>query len=262
MGGGAAAHGRWSPREWIWDGVQPYVDDVFGHIEAWRTPPEWPRDIVSPDDAHDPLVVEILGKPRTPVRTAAAGKLGDPRPVAFGEVVTLGPWALECVDARGHDPLHCAWYERSRGWLLSGDTILATPVPLVASMGDSVGQWLATLDRWERELEVSWLLPGHGMPTRLFGASLERSRSWLGRLHEAVRAQLAEREVVGALDVTRAVLPRDGSRFAARSAIVLATTDTILRELTMLGVVEEVAQGRWRAHRAVPDLDALEAPPR
>lgn len=257
MGGGVALAGRWRPAEWTWEGSEPAFGDWYAHAERARTPEGWPVGPVDASRADDPLVVQMRSKPRNPLRVAGDGRLADPRGVAFGEVVEVGELSFTCVDARGHDPFHCAWFEADRGWLFSGDVVLAVPTPLVARTGDCPGTWLGTLERWERELDVSWLLPGHGLPTRLFGPSLARSRASLARVYDAVSRRLGSGEVVDLLSLTRRVLPRDPSRYAARSSAVMSTLETLLMTLQRMGVVERVSGDRWRRVSEVPPMEAL-----
>lgn len=245
MGGGAALAERWSPDEWVWEGTEPAFGDWYTYIEGIRTTAQWPLGFLSEEYARHPLVAEIRSKPRPPIRVTSGGRLRGPRGVRFGERVRIGALEFECVDGRGHDPYHCAWYERERGWLLSGDVVLALPTPLVAGMGDDAEVWLETLDRWERDLSVSWLLPGHGMPTRLFGPSVARSRAGLLRLYSELERQLATGSPVDPVEVMRGVLPQDGSRYAARSAVMLATVETLLGTLSSRGMVTRAGADRW-----------------
>lgn len=257
IGGGVALAQSWSPREWFWEGTDPAFGDVYAYIESVRSAPEWPVGFLPEACLADPLICEMHAKPRTPTRAGGTGALSDPRGVSHGECVELGDYRFECVDGRGHDPFHCGWLCRRLGWLFSGDVIMAVPTPLVLGMGDEVGLWMETLDRWESELDVSWLIPGHGMPTKLFQPSIERSRRSLVRLYEELSRQLKTGSPVEPLAVTRGVLPADRSRFGARSAVLLANVETLLSALAATGVVEEVEGGRWVKRNALPDLNAV-----
>ncbi|MFT6398227.1 MAG: glyoxylase-like metal-dependent hydrolase (beta-lactamase superfamily II) [Bradymonadia bacterium] len=257
IGGGVALADSWSPREWFWEGTEPAFSDVYAYLESVRSKPEWPVGFLPEACASDPLICEMHAKPRTPTRAGGTGLLVDPRGVSHGESVELGDYRFECVDGRGHDPFHCAWFCRRLGWLFSGDVIMAVPTPLVLGMGDEVGLWLGTLDRWESELDVTWLIPGHGMPTKLFQPSIARSRRSLVRLYDELSRQLNTGAPVEPLGVTRGVLPADRSRFSARSAVLLANVETLLSALEAEGVVEEIGEGRWLLRTRLPSLDAI-----
>ena len=257
MGGGVALANTWNVRDWVWEGTTPAMGDWRAHHEQTRTRPGWPIGFLDAGRRADPLVVEMLAKPTSPIDLPAGGALHDPRGVAFGATVSIGDLEFVCVDARGHDPYHAAWYEPTRRWLFSGDVVLAVPVPLVRDMGDQLGAWLTTLERWERSLEVEWLLPGHGMPTRLFGPSIARARGSLEALHSELCRHLRQTEGADPLAVVRSVLPRDPSRYAARSAILLANVETLLAALEEREVIERCDAARWRAAGELPALHAL-----
>ena len=257
IGGGVALAPRWSPREWVWEGTEPAFGDLYTYLERIRTSAEWPLGFLpSPSDA-DPVIVEMHAKPRVPIRTTGDGRLSSVQGVGFGETVTIGAYELECIDGRGHDPYHCGWLCRDRGWLFSGDVLMAVPTPLVAGMGDDVRQWLGTLERWERELDPSWLLPGHGMPTKLFGPSIARSRGALERLYGELCRQLDTGRPVDPLVVTRGILPADRSRFGARSAVLLANVETLLATLEARSLVARDSDRRWQKSRVLPSLGEL-----
>lgn len=257
IGGGVALSPRWSPREWLWEGTEPAFDDVYGYLERIRTGAEWPLGFLPCPSDTDPLVLEMHAKPRAPIRTTGDGQLGRPLGVGFGERVAIGAYEFECVDGRGHDPYHCGWFCAETGWLFSGDVLMAVPTPLVAGMGDDVGVWMETLNRWERGLSVGWLLPGHGMPTKLFGPSIARSRSALVRLYGELCRQLDTGLPVDPLVVTRGILPTDRSRFGARSAVLLANVETLLSTLATRGDVVCADDGRWRRSGVLPTLEEL-----
>jgi glyoxylase-like metal-dependent hydrolase (beta-lactamase superfamily II) len=257
IGGGVALGQAWCPHEWLWEGTTPAFGDLYPYLERIRSRPEWPIGFLSTTSKSDPLVAEMQSKPRTVLRTLGSGSLARPSGVPFGESVTIGEYTFECVDGRGHDPFHCGWFCRRNGWLFSGDVLMAVPTPLVIGMGDEVSTWLATLERWESSLEVSWLLPGHGMPTRLFHPSVARSRGSLERLYTELRRQLETDLPVEPLLVTRGVLPADRSRFGARSAVLLANVETLLAVLEARGVVASDGRGRWQRRASIPELTAL-----
>jgi glyoxylase-like metal-dependent hydrolase (beta-lactamase superfamily II) len=257
IGGGVALAARWHPREWLWEGTEPAFGDMYEYLESIRTDPEWPIGFLPRSASSDPLVVEMHAKPRTPVRTTGPGTLAQPIGVPFGGSATIGDYTFECVDGRGHDPYHCAWLCRRTGWLFSGDVLMAVPTPLVVGMGDNASKWLATLERWESTLDVTWLLPGHGMPTKLFHPSITRSRRGLERLYTELCRQLETDRPVEPLSVTRGILPCDLSRFGARSAVLLANVQTLLTALEARGDVASIGEGLWVRRREFPALSAM-----
>lgn len=258
VGGGAALAARWSPREWLWEGSTPAFGDVFAHITGWRTSDTWPLPLVGDAHGAHPRVAEIRSKPRTPIRVCDGGTLHAPRGVAFGDEVVVGPWRLQCVDARGHDPYHCAWWEPDRGWLFSGDVVLAVPTPLSVGMGDDAATWLRTLARWEATLPVQRLFPGHGMPTTLYEPSLARSRGRLGALYEVIADGMRAHGTVDLMAATERALPVDRSRFSARTSTVIATLHALLTACEREGWVTESSPGRWHVVEGeLPPFDAL-----
>ncbi len=247
VGGGVALAERWSPREWFWEGARPAFGDVYAHLEQSRTSEDWAATVVPPDQAGARRIAEMRDKPRLALRAGGTGELADPRGVALDEVISCGPWRVRCVDGRGHDPHHVGWYVEQERWLFCGDAVLAVPTPIVRAMGDDLKVWLRTVLRWERSLGVDWLLPGHGMPTRLIGPSYARSVHAFERLFHAVDARLMGAGTADALCVTRDVLPGDRSRFAARSSVTLANADALLHALRDDGYLIEVESRRFAA---------------
>ncbi|MCB9506689.1 MAG: MBL fold metallo-hydrolase [Myxococcales bacterium] len=240
MGGGVAAAHRWDPTEYVWEGTGPAFGDWVAHAEEAREPETWASALAGPAAAHDERILEVQAKPRYPLRGGRSTRLASPTPVAFGEVVRVGRRAFRCVDARGHDPFHCAWLEESERWLFSGDVVLAVPTPLSRRGGDDPRLWIDTLGRWRAQLEVATMFPGHGLPSSLFVPSIDRSAASLRRIYdEAVRQ--ARGSGASALSVTRALLPRDTSRHAARSGTLLVTADSVLWALSARGELTEEA---------------------
>lgn len=252
VGGGVALAPRWAPREWLWEGALPAFGDVFAHLEQTRTSPAWAAEVVPPDQATARRVREMRDKPRLPWRVDGDGTLSDPRGVAFGEVVDCGPWRVRCVDGRGHDPTHVGWYVEGQRWLFCGDAVLAVPTPIVRAMGDDLKVWVRTVHRWSQALDVAWLLPGHGMPTRLVEPSYARSLNAFERVYDATLARLSAAGIVDPLGVASDVLPGDRSRYAARSSVLLANADAVLHALAADGYLEEVEPQRFLAARACP----------
>jgi len=68
-------------------------------------------------------------------------------PLKLGERFDVGSLTLEVIDARGHDPFHVAFWEKTRGWLFSGDVVLPVPTPLSPPMHDDLALYEASLAR-------------------------------------------------------------------------------------------------------------------
>jgi len=254
IGGGAALADRWRPSEYVWEGTTPAFGDVYAHIEASREPHDWALRVAGGDAASDHAVAQLLTRPRPPVRAGGPGRLSRPTPVAFGDTVGVGPLRFRCVDARGHDPFHCAWIEEREGWLFSGDVVLAVPTPLVRRMGDDPGRWLGTLRRWSAGDDSLTLFPGHGVPTRMYRASIERSWASFSRVHDTLAASLL-RGGVAPMSVTRALLPNDASQFGARTSTLLSMIETLLLLGEEQGWARRDASGWWSDD--VPTVDEL-----
>lgn len=137
--------------------------------------PEWHR---FQDEIHDwrPWIQEAFASPHRERLLAARqhhGLLETHGPAAltrtefidFGERIQIGDLNLEFVDARGHDPHHGAFFERERGWLFSGDVILAVPTPICRSMHDDLDAYRGSIARLAA-LPASLILPGHGLHRR------------------------------------------------------------------------------------------------
>ena len=244
MGGGVVLRERWDPRQFVWEGTAPALVDYYAHLESIRDNPRWPMNFLPDDGESRPVGAEIRQKPENPIRLTEHGTLGDIEWVALGDVVRVGELRFECVAAPGHDPYHVAWLERGKGWLFSGDVVLAVPTPLVTTLDSDTRAWLETLARWESDLDVGWLLPGHGMPTKLFTQSIQRSRSYHSKLRDALFQSL-EMGTIHPLHVIRDVLPVDRSQFLYRTSVWLGNLELLLHELSSSGTTSLRDDLRW-----------------
>jgi|GEM_PF-2414817 len=118
--------------------------------------------------------------------------------IDFGEHIQIGELNLEFIDARGHDPHHGAFFERKRGWLFSGDVILAVPTPICRAMGDDLGAYRQSVERLAA-LPSTLFLPGHGLHrhrTAAFPLEIlfDRSREFVHEFERTTRRILAEAE--------------------------------------------------------------------
>jgi len=96
------------------------------------------------------------------------GRYVSPRPLHFstlreGDKIEIGDYSFTALETPGHSPGHICLYEPKAKILFSGDHILFDITPNITrwpEMEDSLGQYLASLDKTDR-LDVEWVLPGH-----------------------------------------------------------------------------------------------------
>lgn len=138
-----------------WHGFQDRLNDWSGWVAQAFASPE--REALLEAMARQ----STSGGSRTMRGAFGEGALTRVTPFELGDVLELDDLKLQVLDARGHDPYHVAFFASERGWLFSGDAVLAVPTPITPSMGDDVGLYLETLDRLE-PLPASLLMPGHG----------------------------------------------------------------------------------------------------
>lgn len=87
-----------------------------------------------------------------------------------GDEIDLGGKVWGLLGGYGHSPEHIALYCRELGVLISGDMLLpriSTNISVMAATpsDDALGRYLASLDRYSRELPAATLvLPAHGLP--------------------------------------------------------------------------------------------------
>ncbi|MCP4756755.1 MAG: MBL fold metallo-hydrolase [Proteobacteria bacterium] len=83
--------------------------------------------------------------------------------VKEGDVVTIGDYALECVETPGHTWGHVCLYDSAKKILFSGDHILGDITPNIqvwSSEDDPLRSYIESLNK-VAELEVDLMLPGH-----------------------------------------------------------------------------------------------------
>ena len=92
----------------------------------------------------------------------ARWKAGD-RPLAHGEVVTVGDVRLRALHTPGHAPDHLVFHWETRRTLFSGDLILGTGTVVVAPPSGSMEDYLRSLEQ-VADLDLALIAPGHGPP--------------------------------------------------------------------------------------------------
>ena len=169
------------------------------------------------------------------------------RYLEFDEEFAVSDLRLKFLDARGHDPYHGAFFEPERGWLFSGDVVIATPTPISVPMNDDLDLYMASLDRLAA-VPTELLLPGHGVQrSGDLTAVYARSRSY----QQAYRDQLMQlldmsTEPLGLLAIGLRSTP-DGKPYegGARWYVHLALIDSHLRKLVREELVERVDGPRY-----------------
>ncbi len=250
--GGAALLGDYSDApHYVPAGLAPHLDrwhTFQDELAAWI---DW-ADGAFDDSASRELVRrmnrDLVGAQGLMVEDHGERGIHDPKLVHFGDVVKVAGLELEFVDARGHDPHHGAFFERERGWLFSGDVVIATVTPINRSMGDDLDTYLASLERL-RNLDARLILPGHGVQR---GGDLEpmfdRSRGY----HDELSARLIEilldaPEPLGLLTLGLKTTG-DGRPLepSGRWLVQLSLIDSHLQKMMREGRVERVAGPRYK----------------
>ncbi|MBH9552198.1 MBL fold metallo-hydrolase [Inhella gelatinilytica] len=178
------------------------------------------------------------------------------RALAHGDSFEAGGVLWESLDAAGHDEAGQLLFDRSRGILISSDSLWEHGMALVFPelMGrDGFEAAERTLDRIER-LPVRWVIPGHGQPFSDVAHALREARAKLAHWRQdpaaharhALRALLkfhlmeVGREPVAATLVWSAGVPAIRSlweRWApADSASPAAWSEVILEEFLQRGL--------------------------
>jgi glyoxylase-like metal-dependent hydrolase (beta-lactamase superfamily II) len=99
----------------------------------------------------------------------------DLRIVKEGDYLESGDYSFRCVETPGHSPGHMCLYEPREKILISGDHILGDITPIIALWSDEMNplkDYLASLNKI-RNLDVEYVLPGHGNTFTNFKARIE-----------------------------------------------------------------------------------------
>lgn len=86
-----------------------------------------------------------------------------------GQHITIGDRTWRCIDGYGHSPEHIALFNERDGLLISGDMLLpkiSTNVSVVdmEPEGDSLGLFLASIEKMNALPADTLALPSHGLP--------------------------------------------------------------------------------------------------
>ncbi|MGM0555472.1 MAG: MBL fold metallo-hydrolase [Myxococcota bacterium] len=240
MGGAALLQERSDAPHLVWRPLEPKL-------------PEWHAFQDEVADWSDWLRETFVGEVRASMleqHAAESSMLSEAGPMSveraeffeLEDTLEVGSMRLEVVDARGHDPYHVAFFEPERGWLFSGDVVIAAPTPILRSMNDDLSAYRDSLARL-RSLDAELLLPGHGLHRQGdLSNTFDRSRAFLDEFRTGVLGELSDadeplsvHEIGLAMSYTGEPLqPRD------RWWVHLGLIDTHLRELASAGDVTMV----------------------
>lgn len=120
-------------------------------------------------------------------------------PLVAGDPFTVGDLQFELMVCPGHSPAGIVLFEPERGWLLSGDHILAADSFIIyddsnRARHDPLGQYLDGLDRFAGMEGIRYLLPAHGPPEPggVIPERLEKIRSFLEGRAARIERQLED----------------------------------------------------------------------
>lgn len=191
MGGAVALEQELGGRRVVWAGTPSVLlDDWYGYYEALPRWIDWLEGLLPDGPVREQVLALRRRRPHVPLRTSGSGRIHGTQRVAFGEELQVGTRTLRCLDARGHDPAHCAWLDPGSGILLSGDVLLGLPTPILPPYHDSSATYRQTLLRWQSLDGVRLVLPGHGRPLDDFPAEVARSLSFCELVWDTLAAAL------------------------------------------------------------------------
>lgn len=90
---------------------------------------------------------------------------GGDRPLADGDVLTLGELRLRVLHTPGHAPDHVVFHWEQARVLFSGDLVLGRGTVMVAPPSGSMDDYMRSLER-VAELDLAVIAPGHGPAIR------------------------------------------------------------------------------------------------
>lgn len=129
-----------------------------------------------------------------------ARRLAEVRPIEEGAVLETRHLRLEVLHMPGHTPGLVCLYDRAHRIFFSNDHLLQriSPNPLIElgpngeeGVFQPLVAYLASIAR-VRDLEIDWVLPGHGPPFGGHRQVIDQLHVFLGRRWERIRELLAE----------------------------------------------------------------------
>jgi glyoxylase-like metal-dependent hydrolase (beta-lactamase superfamily II) len=176
--------------------------------------------------------------------------------IADGDTLPMPGWDLVALHCPGHSPGHVCFHERRRGFVLTGDHVLAAITPNISSHPQAGPGALADyLGSLRRLLPLGLLqgFPSHGPPMETIGPRVEELLSHHERqLDEAYALVAGSRPAhATAWDVARGIRwsrPWEEITGVMRNAAI-GEADAHLRVLALRGLVERASERpvRWRA---------------
>lgn len=134
-----------------------------------------------------------------------------------------GELQFHCIPSPGHSSDHVVLWVPQRGWLFTGDLLLASGTVVVGPPDGDLAGYFATLDRLEQEVGGARLvLPGHGAP---FTKLVERVRDV--RAHRNMRLE----------QIRSALIAGPSSADALVTALYLGEVPEHLLELARVSVL-------------------------
>lgn len=236
-------------------GIEPNWYDAYDAMPLWS---EWLAAFLPEGEFRERVLERRARRPVIPIRQGGDGRLRRVERVPFGGTIRVGDETWTCVDARGHDPGHCAWDRRVPGReaavdRFTGDVLLGIPTPILPPMGDDLSRYRRTLMAWLNSPMPTRALPGHGRAIADMRSEVERSLDHMRTLWQRTTDALA-----GADDVDPGLLAlgwvgRDDPR---RLFIQLGNLHSQLLELQRLGLAERDPDSRrWRSLGDAPSFD-------
>lgn len=251
MGGGAALGPEICAQQHFWNGTPAEAyDDYFDWYARHRDPSETFRALL-PDSTLTQRMLASIGQQPDNNRREGHGALHNVVVHDFGDVVDVGEHRFRCIDLRGHDPFHCGWLDETTGDAYCGDAIMRVISPIMPHMDDDLGRWLATIQSFRQE-PVTRLLPGHGMPSTLIDASIDRSESFIKTLYGHAKDAFDDGLPVDPAEVAESYLGESRTRYHARLVVYTGTTYSIFAALGEMGLIQQMPSRHWTTNRTLP----------
>lgn len=240
-----------------WEGTEPLFGNFYAFYDLQPVWDAWFDRVLPVGPLRDGVLEARSVAPRTALRQGGDGTVRTAQGLAFGACLEIGPWRLELVDGRGHDPFHGGWAERERGFFFTGDVLLRVPTPIMPAMNDDIRLYRGTLARWQRTESPELVLPGHGAPERDLGAAIARSAGWLKEGWDILEAGLSFERPFDAAAAAFERARQEPADLRRRIFTWLTNLDAQLVELENLGHVRRTPERMWELLRPLPSYTSL-----
>jgi glyoxylase-like metal-dependent hydrolase (beta-lactamase superfamily II) len=240
MGGAALLQERSDAPHFVWRPLEPRLDQWHAFQDEVADWSDWLRETFVGDVRESMLEQQA----------AESSMLAEAGPMAVSgaeffeleDTLQVGSMSLDVVDARGHDPYHVAFFDAERGWLFSGDVVIAAPTPILRSMDDDLDAYRDSLARL-RGLDADLLLPGHGLHRRgNLANTFDRSRAFVDEYRLGVLDELTDADDPLSVHEIGLAMSYNGEPLRPRDRwwVHLGLIDSHLRELAGAGRVAVV----------------------